>query len=229
MMQATLRYSDDIIRKKIYDRFYWDAQLDDFANISVSVTSGRVTLSGSAPTIASRKQAEADAYTIDGVQTVGNQLAVKINTTMKIPSDRDVGTALWELLRWNSRTDMSSIHMNVNSGYVIIMGTVRSYYEKFRIQELAQGMVGVIAVDNRLTVVPNSSEGDEEIGSRIIKDLKTILGSDVDRITVMVRKGIVTLTGTVRDMLAFNAVSTIVRSVRGIVDVHTHLSVHEGE
>ncbi len=62
-----------------------------------------------------------------------------------------------------------------------------------------------------------------------MKDLKTLLGSEVDRVTVMVREGIVTLTGTVRDMLSFNAVCTIVRGVRGVADLHNHLSVHDGE
>lgn len=229
MVQTALQPADQI-RKNIFDRFYWDSRVDDYANIDVEIDSnGEVTLRGSVPGPASRHAAEQDAQLVPGVRMVHNQLRIKYNDNMKIPNDREVESNIRSILKWNSAIDDSKLQVTVNSGYTTLQGTVCSYYQKSRAQELAADVIGVMKIDNRIAVVPSSAHSDEEIANNLIEALKNIMGADADSLTVMVKEGIATLSGTVPDTISYYAVANISRHIRGIIDVHSLLSVSDGK
>jgi osmotically-inducible protein OsmY len=226
MVKTALQPADQI-RKTILDRFYWDSRVDDFSNVDIEVQNEKVTLVGSVPTHASRRFAEIDALSVPGVRTVNNQLHVKFNDNIKIPSDLEVESNIHSILKWNSSIDDSRMKVTVNAGYVILEGTVPSYYQKTRAQELAADVIGVAKLDNRLGVTPGCALADEEIATSAVDMIKKILGADADHLTVMVKKGIITLSGSVPDMIAYHAISNIARHHKGVVDVHNLLTVHE--
>ena len=243
MVQTALPITEQV-RKNVFDRFYWDARLLDFANIDVEVepfsaekgtSRGRgmpdagvkVTLKGSVRTAQSRGYAEDDVRSVPGVKSVDNRLAVKPSDNLVIPSDRDLELNVKNIIRWNSGIDSSRISVSVSGGFITLEGTVCSYYQKFRAQELAADVIGVTRIDNRLTVVPRDSRADEEIARNIIGTLKDVLGLDAGSLTVMVDKGTVTLTGTVPDEIAYAGAENAVRRTRWVVDLHNLMSIEK--
>jgi osmotically-inducible protein OsmY len=225
MVKTALQPVDEI-RKNVYDQMYWDSRVDySNINVEVSVSDVKVTLTGSVPNQAARRHAEAAALSAPGVRKVDNQLHIKYNDNIPVPSDLDVERKVRDIIRWNSGIDASRIGVAVNAGYVTLEGTVCTYYQKYRAEELAADVIGVMKIDNRVTVVPTESYYDEEIAKNIIGNLKNLLGADAGSLTVMAREGIVTLTGFVPDRLAFMAAENIVRHTRGVVDIHNHLVI----
>lgn len=223
MVRTSLQPSENI-KKNIFDRFYWDSRIDDFANINVEISEGNVILSGSVPNYPSRRHAEMAASAVPGVKTVENKLSVKYNHTVKIPSDLEIENRVRSVVHWNSNINEEKIGIFVTGGYTTLEGSVSSFYQKFRAQELAADVIGVLGIDNRLVVVPGESYADEEIAGNVVSALKSRLGADADSLTVMAKGGIVTLTGSVPDMIAFQGVENVVRHVRGIVDLHNLLT-----
>jgi osmotically-inducible protein OsmY len=225
MVKTALQPVDEI-RKNVYDQMYWDSRVDySNINVEVSVPDGKITLTGSVPNQTARRHAEAAALRAEGAEKVDNQLHIKYNDNVPVPSDLDVERNVRDIIRWNSGIDASLIGVTVNAGYVTLEGTVCSYYQKYRAEELAADVIGVLRIDNRVTVVPTQSYYDEEIAKSIIGNLKNQLGADADSLTVMVREGIVTITGFVPDRLADLATENIVRHTRGVIDIHDHLVI----
>lgn len=227
-MVKTMLPQNENLKKNIFDRFYWDTRVES-SNIDVEVSEGHVTLVGSVPTNTARRAAEADALSVPGVRSLKNQLKIKFSSHFKIPSDLEVESNIRDIIRWNSHIDSSKLTITVVRGYVTLEGIVSSYYQKHRIRDLTSDVIGVLEIDDRITVVPLSVPSDRELADNVIATLHNELGSDANSLTVMVRTGIVTLTGTMPDRLAFNAAENTIRHLRGVVDVHNHLAIREGE
>jgi osmotically-inducible protein OsmY len=121
--------------------------------------------------------------------------------------------------------DSTRIKVMVLDGVVRLEGAVDSYWQKFRAQELASEVVGVIGIRNLLTVVPTMSLSDEEIGRNVTGTLQRIPGLDASAVTIKVEHGIVTLTGAVPDKLAFRDAENVALYVRGVIDVNNGLLV----
>lgn len=223
-MDATAERTERDIRKNILDNFYWDGRLNA-KNIEVEVYGNRIVLLGSVPTAANRCHAEEDARSVAGVAGVDNRLEVKFTDDVIVPSDLELEQNIRNIIRWNSGIDTSKMKIAVNAGFATLEGTVCSYYQKFRAEELAADVIGVTRVDNRLVVVPSLRRPDEDIAERIITKLKQDLGMDADSLTVMVSNGVITLTGHVRDVIALSGVLNIVRNTHGIVDIQNYLTL----
>jgi osmotically-inducible protein OsmY len=223
-MQTALQ-PDDHIKKDVFDRLYWDARITDFSNIDVGVSGGKVILEGSVQTFQARRYAERDAMGVKGVKSVDNRLAIKYSGGLRVPSDLDVARNIENIIRWNSVIAPEKMRISVNGGFVTLEGIVHSYYQKFRAEELTSDVIGVTRIENRLAVVPLVSYWDEYIAERIVTSLSNRLGRDVSTLTVMVKEGAVTLTGTLPDRITGDAIENILRHMRGIVAYHNLCAV----
>jgi osmotically-inducible protein OsmY len=216
-MRTTQRAQRDI-KKNILDTFYWDSRVNA-NNIDVEIYGGKATLIGSVPTKEERGYAEEDALKVAGVQFVENNLTVRFTDDVHIPSDLEVESNIRDIIKWYSDIDLPRITITVNAGFALLAGSVTCHYQKFRAQELTEDVIGVFKVDNRLTVVPTGSPADTKTAEKIIGSLKDHLGSDTNSLTIMVRNGIVVLTGTVPDELAYKAVENIIENIPGAISL----------
>lgn len=222
-MVRTERRRPEDIRADVSSQLFWDNRIDE-TNIHVDVADSRVILTGTVPSYSDRWQAEDDAYSIPGVSYVDNRLRVSPGT-FPIPSDEDIRNRVENVLNWNPTIDASRIDVVVVNGIVTLTGAVDSYWQKRRASYLASNVNGVIDVSNLLRVEPMIRTTDDDIRRDIEESFARNAYVDPSTIEVRVRDGIVTLSGTVDDYLAYRTSEDIANYTSGVVEVNNDLVI----
>lgn len=139
--------SDDEIAARALKMLQWDSVLDQ-KPITVTVSSGVVTLSGEVDWQYQRRQAEADVRHLGGVCDVINSIRLrpaphalevrdKIHAAFKRAADLDADGVVVEVL---------------GHGTVRLTGSVRTLGEQIRAENAAWAAPGVTAVENNIRV-----------------------------------------------------------------------------
>jgi len=128
----------------------------------------------------------------------------------------------------DDRVSGSSVSVDTKNGVVHLRGKVGNADEKKAAEEVAKGIDGVTDVKNELQVVAaaqrkavDAKDDDitKAVKSRLSKDAR-LKGSNVD---VRADKGVVTLTGEVKDLGARARASEVARGVAGVRAVKNEL------
>jgi len=216
--------TDEQIKKNIIDQLYWDARVDA-SNIKVEVSDRNAVLTGTVPSYGTRQAAETDAFIIEGVVSVKNELQVKFETGVTIPTDESLVSSIETLLEWHPNIDSTDIMISADRGHVTIEGSVKTYWEKIDTEDLIATLSGIVGITNLLTVVPSETVDDQLIADDIISALDRNAMIDAGNIDVKAENGVVTFTGTVASPAASRAASTIAWYTRGVRDVQNDLVV----
>src|SRR6056297_2271293 len=80
---------EEDIKQNIVDQLNRDSRIDA-SSIKVTVDGHSVTLEGSVPTYISKRAAEDDAWVIEGVFSVLNDLRIKYPTPPELPTDEEI-------------------------------------------------------------------------------------------------------------------------------------------
>jgi osmotically-inducible protein OsmY len=141
--------------------------------------------------------------------------------------DMEIQRDVMEELAWEPRVDAAEIGVSVESGIVILNGTVRSYLEKWAAESAAQRVKGVRAVTDEIAVkLPGDSErNDADIARATINALEWNSAVPCDRIKVLVEKGWITLEGTVGFHHQKTEAETAVRALVGVRGVTSQINV----
>jgi osmotically-inducible protein OsmY len=101
-------------------------------------------------------------------------------------------------LFWDSNVGSVAIAVSANEGSVTLRGTVGSLHEKRDAQRATRRVLGVVAVDNQLTVnlLGHRGRADADLRGDVLQALmlNSLVPTTVD---ATVQDGLVTLTGTV--------------------------------
>ena len=216
--------SDEKIKRDIVDQLYWDGRVDA-SDIHVAIADGNVVLRGTVPTYGASKAAETGAWTVSGVRSVDNNIAVKHKGSLRIPTDQEIRKDIEMILDWNPDIDAVGIKISVDGGEVILEGSVSSYWEKKRAEDLCGLIVGVREITNSLLVVPSESVLDQAIADGIAKALARNPHIDADSIDIRVRDGVVTLSGSVPNRTAFEAAQEAAQYSLGVVEIYNKLKI----
>lgn len=216
--------TDEQIKKNIIDQLYWDTRVDA-SNIKVEVSDRNAVLTGTVPSYGTRQAAETDAFIIEEVVSVKNDLQVKFETGVTIPTDESLVSSIETLLEWHPNIDSTDIMISADRGHVTIEGSVKTYWEKIDTEDLVATLSGIVGITNLLTVVPSETVDDQLIADDIISALDRNAMTDAGSIDVKAENGVVTFTGTVVSPAAFRAASTIAWYTRGVRDVQNDLVV----
>jgi osmotically-inducible protein OsmY len=211
------------IKKQVVDQLYWDSRVDA-SDIEVEVEGGEVALTGDVPSYSARQAATSTVWSIDGVTAVDNRLSVEYPSTIEFPSDAEVRSNIESILLWNTEIDSSEIAISVQDHIVTLEGTVDSYWKKVRAADLAD-VTGVFEVVNKLAVVPTEDYVDEDIAGDVTDALDRNLHVNVDDVTVKVKDGEVTLTGTVSSWTAYRSAEDSAFYTLGVRDVDNRLTI----
>jgi osmotically-inducible protein OsmY len=211
------------IKKQVVDQLYWDSRVDA-SNIEVEVEGGEVVLTGDVLSYSARQAATSTVWSIDGVTAVDNRLSVEYPSTIEFPSDAEVRSNIESILLWNTEIDSSEIAISVQDHIVNLEGTVDSYWKKVRAADLAD-VTGVFEVVNKLAVVPTEDYVDEDIAGDVTDALDRNLHVNVDDVTVKVKDGEVTLTGTVSSWTAYRSAEDSAFYTLGVRDVDNRLTI----
>jgi osmotically-inducible protein OsmY len=188
--------TDEQIKKDIVEELYQDYRVDA-SDVKVEVASGRVTLTGTVPAYTAREAATAATWGIVGVKDVANLLSVRFPATFDVPSDAQIKSDAERRLTWNPDVYSVDIDVSVTGGVVTLEGTVDAYWKRWKAENLASQVRGVIDVENHLAVVPGASFVDKDIATDIETALDRSVYIDAEEVTVKVNEGRVTLSGSV--------------------------------
>ena len=217
---------DQEIKKEVEEALKYDALIAPSA-ISVEAKNGKVTLHGTVGSAAAKKRARTLAW-VTGVRDV-YAAPIKVVTEGKYPpivrqkdsgQDTEIQKAVMGALRRDPRTSDFAVVVNVNNGGVVTLrGVVETLEAKRASEEDAQNTLGVLAVKNRLKVVPSSTFRDEQLAEDVRQALNANPYVHGLTIKVVVSDGIVLLRGTVDTNIERATADFTASRIIGVVDV----------
>lgn len=164
--------------------------------IESRVNEGVVTLTGRVNRLQIKNRAERLAADIVGVQRVINE--IKVEYVDKDVSDMEIIHETQAAIRRSAHLDRREIRVHCQRAHVSLYGIVDSELEKRVAEWIADGVTGVVHVNNALAVEPEWKEkSDEAIKSDLQRKLKYTLFDKSDNIDVTVENGTVILRGEV--------------------------------
>jgi osmotically-inducible protein OsmY len=216
--------SDEEIKKMVIEELYWDDRIDA-SRILVKVENGRVILTGSVPSYMARDWAERGVSRVRGVTEVENKLTVMYTG---FPADEEIRFSIQNLLTANPELRKEDIRVRVGGGIATLEGSVTSYWKKTQARRISCSAEGVLDVINKLTVVPTEKVSDRAIAEDVIAAIERNTYADIKHLNVEVRNGVVTLTGSVPSLAAFDAAQDAAEFTRGVINVINDLVIQKG-
>jgi osmotically-inducible protein OsmY len=223
-MAQTARIHDEDIKNDVAAHITQDARIDS-RSIIVEVKDGKVTLSGFVSLYFDSQQAQRIALHTKGVTSVENRLRIKFPGILTEPSDQEVSDRVKSVLVWDPHIDASRIHVEAAGGRVTLTGTVNTYKEKMKAEEITSNITGVFGLENDLKVMPRESPIDDDICRDIVTRLKKNTPLDLRFLHITVDRGTATITGEVLDFYYYRYLEDTVSNTKGVVAVDNQVYI----
>ena len=142
-------------------------------------------------------------------------------------TNRELQEYVMDELAWEPSVDAAEIGVSVDSGIVILNGTVKSFPERWAAERAAQRVLGVKAVTDEIAVkLPGGSEHtDTDIARAAANSLEWNSLLPRDRIRILVKDGSITLDGNVEFNYQKTEASRAVRNLTGVKGVFNQIAV----
>jgi osmotically-inducible protein OsmY len=134
-------------------------------------------------------------------------------------TDQETQTDVLAELRWDHRVQANEIGVAVKDGVVTLTGTVDTFLKKWRAEEAARRVSGVVAVANDIAVRTIGERTDTDIAAAAVYALRWNTSIPPEKIQVTVEKGWVTLKGEVEWQYQKEEVERVVRRLWGVKGV----------
>jgi osmotically-inducible protein OsmY len=217
-------YADEEIKKNIIDQLYWNSRVN-VSDVKVEVSDGKVTLTGNVHSNSAKAAASECVWLVSGVQAVDNNLKIVFKKDAEPLTDKDLTNAIEQMLVWNTEIVSTNIKISVEHGLVTLSGTVPTFWEKMRAEQVASKMSNITTVRNLLSVVPSKKFEDQKIAEHIVSDLRQNSMTNADVINVKVENGIVTISGSVPSRYTMMAVYNTAECTNGVTNVINNITV----
>jgi len=186
--------SDEQIADAVKDALRRDPRTVAFQP-EVAVREGVVTLSGVVDSLVARRSAARDAIQTVGVTLVRNHLRVR---PAQEASDSQIEAAVMRAMRRDPYLDALTVDVSVLRGRTYLSGTVDTGFDRRRAEAVASAVPGVTKVLNALNVMtPVLPRDDRRIREDIQERLFWSPFVNEKQVSVALRDGVATLTGTV--------------------------------
>lgn len=144
--------------------------------------------------------------------------------TMK-HTDQEIQADVMAELRWDPSVPATEIGVVVKDGVVTLTGTVDSYMKKWRAEEVAHRVNGVIAVANEIQVRWLGERTDSDIAAAAVHALTWNSAIPQDKVHVTVDHGWITLKGEVEWQYQRQEAERAVRRLLGVKGVSNLITV----
>jgi osmotically-inducible protein OsmY len=144
--------TDAELQQHVMDELKWEPTIHA-AEIGVAVKDGVVTLSGNVDSYAKKWAADRAARRVFGVKEVAEEIKVTLASIYKRP-DKDIAQSATKVLDWNLWVPNDRIKVKVQDGRITLSGDVDWYYQKVRAEDAVRHLVGVVGVNNSITIKP---------------------------------------------------------------------------
>jgi osmotically-inducible protein OsmY len=218
------RLTDKDIKKRIIEELQWDNRIDS-SRISVIVDGGEVVLEGKVSRYRAKMSAQEDAWMIDGVTSVENNLEVEPVKQEAVLSDDEIHDRIKLIFFADPDLVSSRLNIKVKDGVVTLIGKVDSIWKKHYAEVRASTVSGVRDVSNQIAVVLTDKKEDKEIADKIVCALDRRNIVDGDNVDVRVEDAKVKLDGAVESRAAWESVYDVVRFTDGVSEIENNLTV----
>lgn len=206
------------ILHKIKEQLRWDEKVEE-QDINVTFADDVVRLSGIVPSYGAMRAAEADALDVDGVNQIDNQLVLRYQKQVKVPTEEEMEHFISQMFRFNSQLSEEKITVIVEKAMCTLDGHVDALWKKLLAGELAYSVRGIEKVINELSIVPTERLEDQNIANTLVAALERHHMTKPDEIIVRVQDGHVSLSGHVSNRYAREAAFEIAYSTQGVREV----------
>lgn len=184
---------------------------------------GMVIIEGTVPSYWDKRNVFAIVSRVPGVRKISNRLVVQTD----IVADEMIKSEIEnELARSRMILDPSEIKVAVTNGVVLLRGTVHFRREAIVAEDIASWQRGVKGVVNEIQVLPpEKAVSDESLTKMLNNMIDRFFPLEGKQVTVQVKDGKVTLTGTVRTLWARHEIEKEVRRVQGVREVENKLEI----
>jgi osmotically-inducible protein OsmY len=233
---ACIIRDDDVIKSDVRTALMYDPVTDEF-EIPVNVADGVVTLKGEVDSWEEKRLAGYIVKGIKGVKGVDNEITVANDVPRP---DSDIKAEVERKLQLDPYVYDGPINVEVRLGVVDLSGTVGSAIEKNQ-ATIDSWVAGVVDVesgnlevqgwinDRMVREGPVVVTNDSEIKSAVEAALKYDPRTDEFDIGVEVNERVVTLTGTVDNLLAKASAESDAWNTTGVADVDNGIKVRLGK
>lgn len=218
----TVVKSDARIKADVLSELAWDPRVRD-NTVTVAVRSGTVTITGQATSLAAHVAIVDAAHRVQGVLDVVDEMTVAPSAAT-IRNDDEIAHAVREALRWDAYLPDDRIKTTVSGGVVTLQGVVDSWSNRMDAEKVAQRLVGVRGIVNRITV-GGTTVDPMAIKLQIERALERRAEREARRIVVSVRDGAVTLTGPVASWAERQMVERVAGSSPGVRSIDDRLTI----
>lgn len=193
MSISTANRTDVATRDAVEQEFDWTPQVEDSANIGVTVHDGVVSLSGEIGSYSQKVAAAKAALRVKGVNALVNDLVVRYPGSQR--TDVEIAEAARKILRWIAGVPEGSVNLEVRDRVAILSGAVESDYQRRAARRAVENLAGVEDVFDHMTLTPRASAS--ETSSRVKAAILRNAMVDARSVTVDVDGTAVILKGQV--------------------------------
>lgn len=147
--------------------------------------------------------------------------------TTQTRTDTDITADVLAELAWDPAVTVADLDVNSSHGHVTLSGTTATYSSRDAAEDAAYRVRGVRKVSNNITVHPDAfgmrTDGDIAADVRSALDLDTDV--PLDRITVEVDDGVVTLKGRLDYYYQREAAEDDVAAIAGVIGIANLIEV----
>jgi len=213
--------SNNDLERSVTDELYWDPKVDNAA-IAVSADDGVVTLRGTVGSFRQKREATQDAERVFGVESVKNDLQVRIMNQDR-RDDAELRGDVLQALMLDSIVP-STIDAKVDDGMVTLTGTANWQFERDEAEFVAANVLGVVSVDDEIDLVPPSPTAGD-VQHSIKKAMERNAKLDADSVSVDSSNGTITLDGTVSSWADHDEAVSAAWAAPGVTNVKDHIHV----
>jgi osmotically-inducible protein OsmY len=213
--------SNNDLERSVTDELYWDPKVDNAA-IAVSADDGVVTLRGTVGSFRQKREATQDAERVFGVESVKNDLQVRIMNQDR-RDDAELRGDVLQALMLDSIVP-STIDAKVDDGMVTLSGTANWQFERDEAEFVAANVLGVVSVDDEIDLVPPSPTAGD-VQHSIKKAMERNAKLDADSVSVDSSNGTITLDGTVSSWADHDEAVSAAWAAPGVTNVKDHIHV----
>jgi osmotically-inducible protein OsmY len=215
-----MSWNDDVV-VNVNDELFWDPKLDS-AEIAVAADDGTVTLRGTVGSLREKREARKAAQRVFGVNSVDNQLKVRLLDGQG-QDDSDLRGVVLQALMLNSSVP-KTVDATVEDGFVTLTGTVSWQYQRDEADFVASSIAGLLDVFNEIEIVPpmpNAMDTEDSIKKAFLRNAAL----DADELTISTLNGAVTVKGTVRSWAEHDEAIDAAWAAPGVTSVRDDLTI----
>ncbi|MGK2899849.1 MAG: BON domain-containing protein [Burkholderiaceae bacterium] len=213
--------TDQQLKKDVIAELEWDPAINA-AHVGVAVKDGVVTLTGHLDTYAEKYAIERAVLRVRSVRGIAVELDVKLDPNHR-RSDSEIAAAAESALKWHSLIPSDRITVQVEKGWVTLLGEVSWDYQRRETEKAVRTLTGVVGVSNAITLKTAAAPAD--VAKRIRDAMVRHAENESRQLEVSVDGDTVILRGTVDSWTERATASSAAWSAPGVAKVVNELKI----